>query len=161
MRVLVSVASRYGATREIAEAIGRVLSDRGHDVDVVAAEDTEDLGRYDAVVLGAGVYAGQWLRAGRELLDRAADDLAATRLWVFSSGPVGEGAELVGPPLMDEPLGRVGPEDHAVFGGKLDHHQLMLGDKAVAQSLHAVDGDYRDFEAVERWAASIASALEA
>jgi hypothetical protein len=42
MRVLVAVASRHGATREIAEAIGRTLRERGLDAQVRDVEEAGD-----------------------------------------------------------------------------------------------------------------------
>lgn len=161
MQVLIAVDSRYGATREIAEAIGHTLTDHGHAVEVRAAEEVpDDLGGPEAVIMGSGVYAGQWLRHARELLDRAADALSATPLWAFSSGPLSPDAALVPPPLMEERLAVFDPRDHVVFAGKLDHRQLLMGDKAVAQSLDADDGDYRDWDAVAAWAERVAAALE-
>lgn len=161
MHVLIAVDSRYGATREIAETIGRTLTDHDHTVDVRSVEEVpDDLDGAEAVVVGSAVYAGQWLRHAREFLDRAGPALAATDLWVFSSGPVDTGADLAPPPLMEEPLGRLRPRDHAVFRGKLDHHQLRLGDKAVAQSLRAEDGDYREWDAITAWAERVAAALD-
>lgn len=55
--------------------------------------------------------------------------------------------------------GTLRPRDHAVFPGRLDHRQLLMGDKAVAQSLNADDGDYRDWDAIEAWAARVAEDL--
>lgn len=160
MQVLIAVDSRYGATREIAEAIGRTLAEHGHAIDVRAAEEVpDDLGGADAVVMGSGLYAGQWLRHARELLDRAAEALAGTPLWAFSSGPLSRDAELVPPAPMEERLAPFAPRDHAVFPGRLDHRQLLMGDKAVAQSLNADDGDYRDWDAIEAWAARVAEDL--
>jgi hypothetical protein len=49
--------------------------------------------------------------------------------------------------------------DHAVFGGKLIRSQLFLGDRAVAQSLGAPDGDYRDWAVIDAWAEKVATEL--
>jgi menaquinone-dependent protoporphyrinogen oxidase len=58
MKVLITVASRYGSTQQIGDAIGRVLSGHGLDVTVARAEGLDDVRRYDAVVLGSAVYMG-------------------------------------------------------------------------------------------------------
>ena len=55
MTVLVTAASRHGATREIAEAIGRTLVERGVAVDVTDPGEVSDLSGYEAVVLGSAV----------------------------------------------------------------------------------------------------------
>ena len=58
MNVLVAGASKHGATREIAEAIGRELEARGLAVEVSAVDDVRDLTDFDACVLGSAVYVG-------------------------------------------------------------------------------------------------------
>ena len=77
---LVSAASKYGATSEIAQEIGNTLretlSERGglggNDVvvDVVPSEQVTSVEDYNAVVLGSAVYAGHWLESARELAER-------------------------------------------------------------------------------------------
>ena len=76
MKVLVTAASRYGSTSEIARAIGDVLRERGLEASVAQPEGVDDIEAYDAVVLGSGVYAGHWLKPARELVERHAGELA-------------------------------------------------------------------------------------
>ena len=52
MSVLVAAASRYGATAEIAGAIGEGLERAGLDVTVASVDDVSSLDGYEAVVLG-------------------------------------------------------------------------------------------------------------
>src|SRR3954447_17805409 len=60
MKILVAYASEHGATREIAEHIGRALGDAGLDVDVRDADDVNDVAPYDAAVIGSAVYMRPW-----------------------------------------------------------------------------------------------------
>jgi menaquinone-dependent protoporphyrinogen oxidase len=53
MRVLVTAATKYGATGEIAQVIGEVLGERGLDPTVMPPERVEGVDGYDAVVLSA------------------------------------------------------------------------------------------------------------
>jgi menaquinone-dependent protoporphyrinogen IX oxidase len=55
-RVLVSAASRHGATAEIAQAIGQALSGQGLTVAVIPPGDVGSLDGYDAVIIGSAVY---------------------------------------------------------------------------------------------------------
>src|SRR3954469_17851089 len=67
LRVLVTVASRYGATREIAERMTEWLpgTDGGRAVGLTAAlqlaDRAPDPAGFDAVLAGSAVYAGRWL----------------------------------------------------------------------------------------------------
>ena len=95
MTVLVAAASKHGATAEIAERIGAALRAHGVGVDVRALDDADELGAYEAFVLGSGVYLGNWLEEARRFLDAHAAELADRPTWLFASisarGAVGNG----------------------------------------------------------------------
>jgi menaquinone-dependent protoporphyrinogen oxidase len=161
MRVLVTSASKYGATGEIAQAIGEVLSEHGLDATVVPCEQVDTVDGYDAVVLGSAVYAGHWRKAARALVERSGDALAAVPVWLFSSGPIGD------PPKPEEAqvdvagiLAATRAREHRVFAGKLVRKQLSFGDKAIAVALRVPEGDFRDWAAIKGWAAEIAATLQ-
>jgi menaquinone-dependent protoporphyrinogen oxidase len=71
MTVLVTAASKHGATLEIAEAIARVLDEQDASAELVRIDDVQDLGRYDAVVLGSAVYMGRWIEPARKFVERS------------------------------------------------------------------------------------------
>jgi menaquinone-dependent protoporphyrinogen oxidase len=161
MKVLVSAASKHGATTEIAEAIGHTLLCAGIDVDVRRPEDVTTVAPYDGVVLGSGVYAGRWLEPMKKLIDRESATLAYKPVWLFSSGPVGDP-----PKPEEEPADVAGLRqsthalDHQIFPGKLDRHALGFAEKAIVSVVHAADGDFRTWEPVRAWASTIARTLE-
>jgi len=77
MKVLVTAATKHGATAEIAATIGEALrGEPGLDATVVPPEEVATIDGYDAVVLGSAVYAGHWLASAKELVDRAGGVLA-------------------------------------------------------------------------------------
>ncbi len=162
MKVLVSVASRHGATREIGEAIGDVLREAGFVVDVADPDDVETIEPYQAVVIGSSVYVGRWAASARAMVDRCASGLAARPVWMFSSGPVGSppapelGAEEV-PGIM----ARIGARGHRTFPGRLDNGGLGLAERAAVALLQAEQGDFRVWRDVEDWGAAIAAQLHA
>lgn len=161
MKVLVAAASRYGATQEIAEAIGRVLTDHGLDVEVARAEGLDDVTRYDAVVLGSAVYMGNWLAPARRFVEEYGEELASRPTWLFSSGPLGS-------PLrpqendavhIDPIWAKTAAIEHRIFGGKLDKRELSFSERAVMHAVRAPEGDFRDWDDISAWAASIAETL--
>jgi menaquinone-dependent protoporphyrinogen oxidase len=161
MRVLVSAATKYGATAEIAQAIGDVLRDRGLDSAVVPPEQVEGVDGYDAVVLGSAVYAGHWLKPARELAGRLGGELAKRPVWLFSSGPVGNPPKPQEDPVdVAEVLAATGAREHRVLAGKLVRKQLSFPERAIVSALRVPDGDFRDWTEVRRWAAGIAEALQ-
>lgn len=161
-RVLVTAASRHGATHEIAEAIAAGLARRGVEADVRRAEDLAELDGYDAYVIGSAVYIGRWLAAARELVEAHADTLAARPVWMFSSGPLGppEALKPEGDPVdASDMVEAAGAVDHRVFAGRLDRSVLGLAEKAVVVAVRAPEGDFRDWEAIDGYAAEIAERL--
>ena len=162
MRVLVAVASKHGATEEIAATIGRALGIRGLDVDVRAVGDVAGLDPYGAVVLGSAVYMGRWLEPARAFAEEHADELAARPTWLFSSGPLGSPPKPMPDKAvqLDAIIAQTGAREHRVFVGKLDKSCLSLGMRAVVRAVHAPYGDFRDWAAIAAWADEIADALE-
>lgn len=166
-QVLVVYASKYGATAEIAEKIGQVLRKAGLHVDVSAVGKAGDLDAYDAVVVGSGVYIGKWLKEAARFLQRNEQTLAKKPVWLFSSGPTGDGdpAELMQGWTFPEDLkplaGRIGPRDVGLFHGSVDLDKLNFLHKFMIKNVDSPVGDYRDWDAIAAWAASIAEGLGA
>ena len=158
---MVAAASRYGATQEIAEAIGHVLTDHGIDVKVARAEGFDDVAHYDAFVLGSAVYMGNWLAPARRFVDEYGEELASRPTWLFSSGPLGSPPR----PHEDEAVhlapiwAKTKAVEHRLFGGKLDKSLLSFGERTVMHAVRAPEGDFRDWDDIDAWAASIAETL--
>lgn len=160
MNALVTAASKYGSTTEIAQAIVDVLSETGVDATVRPPETVDSLAGFDAVVLGSAVYAGHWMKPATELVDRLGDELAARDVWLFSSGPIGEPPKPEEDPVDAGPMiEATGARDHRMFPGRLVKKNLSFGEKAIVLALRAPEGDFRDWEAVRAWASEISEAL--
>jgi menaquinone-dependent protoporphyrinogen oxidase len=168
VRVLVTVASRHGATAEIGAALARALGEcdagrsAGLAVAAVPVQERPDPAPFDAVVLGSAVYAGRWLEPAREYTATHAGLLRTRPTWLFSSGPIGQ------PPFPpDEPhdvaplMQLVGARGHAVFPGRLDKELLSFGERAMVTAMRAPVGDFRDWAAVRSWGEGVARELAA
>lgn len=165
-QVLVAYASKHDATAEIAEKIGEVLRQAGVRADVLQVEHVRDLAPYQAVVLGSAVYVGQWRKEAVTFLEAHEKELAGRPVWLFSSGPTGEGDPvqlLKGwrfPDALKPIADRIKPRDIAVFHGNLDTKKLNLAEKLIVKGVKAPLGDFRDREAITAWAAAIAATLK-
>ena len=162
VRVLVTAASRHGATHEIAEAIAAGLGRRGVETDARHAEELAGIDGYDAYVIGSAVYVGRWLAAARDLVEANAETLAARPVWMFSSGPLGppEALKPEGDPVDAEDMVQAADAlDHRIFAGRLDRSLLGLAERAVVVAVRAPEGDFRDWEAIDGYAAEIARRL--
>ena len=161
--ILVAFASKYGSTREIAEKIATVLGEKGMKTDVSPVNKTDSLQGYDAIVLGSGVYMGLWRRDAVNFLKKYTRELTDKRVWLFSSGPTGEGDPLDLLNGWTFPKGllaiaeQIKPIDYAVFGGNVNEEKLSWFHKWIIHKVKAPVGDYRNWPAVTAWASDIAS----
>jgi menaquinone-dependent protoporphyrinogen oxidase len=159
-RVLVAFATKMGSTRGIADAVGEELLGHGLAVDVRNVREVSSLGDYQAVVLGSAVYLGRWRPEATRFVRQHTAELAKCRVWLFESGWIGE--KPTAPPSTSGGLKRAqqaGAAAPIVFGGCLDP-KLATGpiDRIVAKRR---SGDYRDWEEIRAWAATIANVLVA
>lgn len=160
MKVLVAVGSKYGATREVAQAIVGVLRDKGFEVDFADACDVGSVRFYDAIIVGSAVYGGLWRRDAAALVRDNAVTLRGRDVWLFSVGmtqvtkpdqPLDEAEELA------ELAGAI---EHKRFGGTIQFEKLNVGEKALIKAINPPPGDFRDFEDVRDWAEQVALRLQ-
>jgi menaquinone-dependent protoporphyrinogen oxidase len=161
MKLLVAYASKHGSTGEIAEVIGKELRKRGYQVEVKTVEEVDDPAGYEGFVLGSALYAGGWLKPAAQFL-RANQGLLATRpVWLFSSGPTGEGDpnEILDgwtfPEDLRPLLETIKPKDVILFHGQINLDKLGFGERMIIKSVKATVGDYRDWLVIRSWASRL------
>ncbi len=161
MRVLVTWGSKLGGTKGIARMVAEELEYRGIEVAFVPASELRGISGFDAAIVGGGLYASRWHKAALGFVDRNVEALRRIPVWLFSSGPLDNSADLKSIPPVKEVavlMDRVGALGHATFGGKLPADAKGFPASAMAKK-HA--GDWRNTERVHAWAAAIAEALPA
>jgi len=160
MKVLVSAASKHGATAGIADAIASTLMTREFEVAVKEPGHVEEVHTFDAIVLGSAVYAGHWMKPAIELTERFAERFPGKPVWLFSSGPLGEPPKPTEDPVdVAEVMKVTGARGHRVFAGKLDKAMLSFPERAIVGALRAPYGDFRDWDEIRSWAGEIADSL--
>lgn len=130
-RCLVVYASKYGATRAIAEAVAEGLS-----ADIAPAEETPDVAPYALIVLGSPIYHNDYLPAMVDFVGRRKRDLAGRRVatficaaarWVAPTGLSGEDEPAPTQQSYADGLARMSGGDIVSargFGGRLDIDRL-------------------------------------
>jgi menaquinone-dependent protoporphyrinogen oxidase len=165
MNILVTAASRQGATIGIAEAIGRALRAHGLETTVAPPDELLDAAPYDAFVIGSAIYAGHWLEPATALVRRFAPTLPQRPVWLFSSGPVGEPSRKLVQKMTADPvelpqlLALTNAREHRIFAGKLTGNGLPGFQRLSLLVFRSMEGDWRDWAAIERWADEIADSL--
>lgn len=165
-KVLVTYATKYGATAEIAEYIGQTLRNTGLQVDVQSVKQVRNVEPYSAVILGSAVYIGAWRKEAVKFLQLHELELAKIPVWLFSSGPTGEGDPVqllqgwLFPKGLQPIINRMQPRDVVVFHGKVDETKANAIDKWMIKQVKSPVGDFRDWDAISAWAQKIAQTLQ-
>lgn len=169
--VLVTYATRYGSTEEVARVVAGILRKNGLNVDVQPVKKVRDLQQYDAVVLGAPLYIGHLHKDAQHFLEQYTQlfEGKKLRLVVFTLGPLHEDEEEFqgAQEQLEEELARypqLAPIAVATFGGKYDPSRLNLPDRIIAKvpatPLHGQEAtDIRDWTAIHTWAGDLAHLL--
>ena len=161
MHILVTAASKHGATDEVADAIAKRIEASGITVDRLAPADVTSVADYDAVIVGSATYILQWMPEAHAFMERFKDQLPVGQVWAFSVGMNGV------PKHSKQDGSRVGPllthvkcRELRTFPGRYKPSLLSLRERSVARLAGVVEGDFRDWEAIERWADEIVDALK-
>ncbi|OGO47675.1 MAG: hypothetical protein A2Z30_01340 [Chloroflexi bacterium RBG_16_64_43] len=163
-KILVTFATRHGATAGVAEAVGKTLAEGGGLVDVLPVQKVMDLAPYDAVVVGSAIQAGHWLPEALAFVQAHRAELASRPFAAFQvcmtlamkKGDVRSFVETWMQPVRD----LVRPLSEGFFAGVLDISKVpSLGDRikfriSVLLGVWS-EGDHRDWAAIRAWAASL------
>lgn len=146
-------------TAGIASIIGDALHSCGIRADVVRAEDAAPPRKYDAVIIGSGLYAGRWRRPARNFVARNSSALLDIPTWFFSSGPLDDSAlsrDIPASRQVARLMARVGALGHATFGGRLRPDAKGFLASSMART-HA--GDWRNADQIAAWTRRIVAEL--
>ena len=84
MKILIAYSSGYGATQEVSNEIGKVLSEeKDFDVDVLSIDTIESIDSYDSIIIGTSVRADRPLANVRDFVATHIDLNCLKRKWLF------------------------------------------------------------------------------
>lgn len=168
-KILVTYASRTGATAGVAEAIGKTLVESGVQVDVRPMQEVTDLTPYRAVVAGSGIQGKQWLPEAMQFLQARQAELRRKPCAVFlvcMTLAMNKGDYRREVSTWLQPVrALVRPVSEGLFAGILDINKVpsfkdrMMFKISVKSGVWS-EGDHRDWEAIQQWAASLPPLLQ-
>ena len=169
--ILVSYATRYGSTQEVAEVVAATLREGGLMVDLQPMRKVRTLDGYRAVVLGAPLYISRWPKDAQRFLSQHRQALTERPVAVFALGPLSadEKERQGSRDQLDAELAKFAwltPIALELFVGKYDPARLRFPDSLLAalpaSPLHQLPArDERDWAAIRAWVSSLAAQLQA
>jgi menaquinone-dependent protoporphyrinogen oxidase len=165
-KVLVAYASKYGATREIAERIAQVINQSGLEADILPAGQVQAINAYGAVILGSASYIGNWRKEAVAFIRKFDDDMEKKPAWIFSSGPLEDGDALAAmkgwlyPSSLAPTIERINPRGVTVFHGAVDFSKMNFLERWMMKNFKLTKSDFRRWDLVEAWAGEIAASLK-
>ena len=164
-RILVTYASRAGATAGVAEVIGKTLAEGGAQVDVLPMQDVKDLAPYRAVVAGSAIQGGQWLPEAMQFVQAHRAELvrkpfAAFLVCMTLAMPNADRYRQGVAEWLEPVRAMVRPVSEGLFAGALDISKVpSFGDRLKFRLSVAfgawTEGDHRDWNAIRAWAADL------
>ncbi len=173
-KALVTYASKYGSTQEVAEVVAAVLREGGFGVDFQHVKKVRKLEQYDFIVLGAAIYYDHWHKDALNFLTRNQAALTShssecPRVVIFALGPThnDEKEWQFSRAALERELAKfpwLSPVMVEMFGGRYPT-RLNFPDTLVAglpaSPLHGMPAsDVRDWTAIRTWASGLVQKLQ-
>lgn len=164
--ILITYASRYGSTAEVAEVIAQEVGRTCGVVDVAPVQRVRDLRPYRAVILGSAVRAGRWLpeaiaflTAQRSLLRLrfVAGFLTCGLLRVETDDSRSAALQIFHSIRHYAPDFR--PLETGLFAGCVPPEAFDNGSRILARQALLEPGDWRNWDAIRAWGGGLACLL--
>ena len=160
--ILVTFATNYGSTQEVAEVIAETLREQGQIVDVLPVTAVQSLNDYNAIILGSAVNYGKWLpdalefvQANKETLNRMPVALFCVHIQNTANDAQSRQKRHA---YLDEVRSFLTPIAEGYFAGKFDRHgsKLLLPNW---MSFFIPPIDLRKWNKVRDWAMDVSKML--
>lgn len=161
-RLLVTYASRFGTTGEVAEAIAGTACQQGMTADTKPIDDVADINGYDAVIIGAPIHYDNWMSEARDFV--IGNEAALSNVpvaYFFTCGTLFEPTAKNRSKAqhyadkLENLSERVAPISIGQFGGVFAYSRMNLRTRLALKipfTLMGVsEGDYRNWDTIRAW----------
>ena len=161
-KILVTYATSYGSTAEIAQFISDALQNEHIEVELLPLRQVRSVDAYHAVILGAPIYMFHWHKQALRFLEKYRHVFEnGLPVAVFAGGPFAESTEKEWQEVRDQfekelaGIAWFKPAAKIVVGGKFDPQRLRLPYSLIPALKQLPASDSRDWQAIRAWAQSL------
>lgn len=163
--VLVTWATRYGSTEEVAHIIADDLLKQRFAVNALPMTEVKSLERYQAVVMGFALYIGRMHKDARHFLSSHQKELIHLPVALFVLGPVNadEKEFVTARSQLQKELAKLpwlSPIAQEVFGGRLDPKKFSFPLTLIPAMRNLPASDARNWDAIHAWAGHLPAAIQ-
>lgn len=165
-RMLIVYATRGGSTQEVAAEIGTIVAQTDtFSVDVFPIKAVQEIDGYAAVVIGSAIRMGHWLPEAKAFVSRHQAQLRQIPTAFFTvcmtlQEDTEENRETVHA-CLDPVRTMVQPRAEGYFAGAMDYERISRPARWLAKAMHAPEGDFRRWDRIDQWAASLPAVMQA
>jgi menaquinone-dependent protoporphyrinogen oxidase len=163
--VLVTWATRFGSTEEVAHAIADDLLQQRFAVNALPMNEVKTLERYQAIVMGFALYIGRMHKDARRFLVSHHKELARLPVALFVLGPVHADQKefTTARSQLQKELAKLpwlSPIAQEVFGGKFDPKTIGFPFTFISAMRNLPPSDARDWDTIHAWSTHLATTLQ-
>jgi len=167
-KILVTYASQFGSTKEVAEVIAEVLAQENTIVEAKWIREVKDLEGYNAVVVGSAIQYDRWMPEARQFVATHQDTLSKlpvafffTCLTLSKKTPKSNRQAMGYAEKLKALLSHSKPLSIGRFAGVLNYSKMPFVFRLVARVFLSIlgvrEGDHRDWNAIRSWAENVGS----
>jgi len=159
--ILVTYATHYGSTQEVAEVVAETIRESGFEVDLLPLRQVHSVDQYQAVVIGAPLYMFHWHKDALNFLTKYRTKLTTRPIAIFALGPLHtDEKEFQGArEQLDKELSKfpwLTPSAIEIFGGKFDPEKLTFPHNLIPALKKMPASDIRVWTVIRTWANDLA-----
>jgi menaquinone-dependent protoporphyrinogen oxidase len=162
-KLLIAYASKCGSTTDIAKSIGKVLVEKGYEVDILPVNQVKSMDGYAGILAGSAVRVGAWLPEAVDFLKNNRTAIQNIPTAIFTVHGLNwentTASEALRKNYTNTIKQMITPMDEVFFAGKIDYKTMTFLEKMLCKTVKAAEEDRRDWGQINGWAADIPGKL--